>query len=146
MARVCAASGLDGGLFSFVAGHGVLNSPTITVQAHGGTVVLASSYSGVGQSAGYVTAEPRARRTDPATSHAAAAKAERFATTHAGRILAALRDLGTATAHELSTATGLTVVQIDRRTIELQRAGLAYVVSMDGDPLTRDGFRVWAAA
>jgi len=35
----------------------VLNSPTVTVQAHGGTAVSASSYSSVGQSAGYVTAE-----------------------------------------------------------------------------------------
>ena len=123
----------------------MLNSPTITVPAHGGTAVSASSYTGVSDCAGYVTAEPRARRTDPATSHKAAAKAERFAASHAGRILAALRDLGLATAHELALATGLTVVQIDRRTIELQRAGLAYVVSMDGDPLVRDGFRVWAA-
>jgi len=122
-----------------------MDSPTMTLPAHGASAVSASSYTGVGQSAGYVTAEPRARRTDPATSHAAAAKAERFASSHAGRILAALRDLGTATAHELAPATGLTVVQIDRRMVELQRAGRAYVVSMGGEPLTRDGFRVWAA-
>lgn len=87
---------------------------------------------------------PRARRHDPATSHAAAERASRFSESHAGRIHVALM-AGPQTAHELAERTGLTVVQIDRRLPELQRIGLAAVVVCDGRIVTRDGFRVWWA-
>lgn len=87
---------------------------------------------------------PRARRTDPVTSKAAAVNAERFAASHAGRILAALETLGTATAHEIAQQAGLTVVQVDRRLCELERAGRAHVITQGGVPLVRDGFRVWS--
>lgn len=87
---------------------------------------------------------PRSRRTDPSTSKAAAVNATRFASSHAGRILTALEALGTATAHEIAAQAGLTVVQVDRRLVECQRAGRAYVITQDGVPLVRDGFRVWA--
>jgi predicted transcriptional regulator len=88
----------------------------------------------------------RARRSDPETSKKAAEKAERFATSHAGRILAALKTHGPRTAHELSQLIGLTVVQIDRRTIELQRAGHIDVAKLDdGADRVVDGFRVWMA-
>lgn len=86
-----------------------------------------------------------ARRTDPATSHQAAARAARFAESHAGRILSALQD-GPATAHNLSERTGLTVVQIDRRLPELAAAGKARVMMWGPLPVTLDGFRVWEAA
>jgi hypothetical protein len=89
--------------------------------------------------------QPRARRSDPATSHQAAARASRFSESHAGRIHVALM-AGPATAHELAERTGLTVVQIDRRLPELQRMGMAAVVVRDGATLTRDGFRVWQAS
>jgi len=79
---------------------------------------------------------PRARRRDPATSHEAAKRAERFAQSHAGRILAVFQEFGSPwTAHELSKVTGLTVVQIDRRLPELpqiERAGFAL-----------DGYTAW---
>ena len=84
----------------------------------------------------------RARTTDPSTSHAAAAAAGAFAPTHAERICEALRD-GTKTALEIHYATGLTVVQIDRRLPELQRADKVRVVQLDGRALVRDGYRVW---
>jgi len=80
---------------------------------------------------------PRARRSDPTTSHAAAKKAERFAKSHAGRILAVFycNPKHGMTARYLSYATGLTVEQIDRRLHEMPqivRAGFAI-----------EGFTVW---
>lgn len=88
----------------------------------------------------------RARSTDPETSHTAAKNAERFAATHAGRIHAALKAHGPRTAHELSLLIGLSVVQIDRRTVELQRAKLIDVVLLSDSGLkVVDGFRVWRA-
>lgn len=87
----------------------------------------------------------RARSTDPTTSHAAAARAARFAESHAGRILAAVRKCGNATAHSISCYTGLSVVQIDRRLPELQRSGLVEVVQQGGQDMVRGGYRVWRA-
>jgi hypothetical protein len=89
--------------------------------------------------------QPRARRSDPATSHQAAARASHFSESHAGRIHVALM-AGPQTAHELAERTGLTVVQIDRRLPELQRMGMAAVVIRDGATVTRGGFRVWQAS
>lgn len=85
-----------------------------------------------------------ARRTDPITSHLAAARSAAFANTHCGRILAALKQ-GVATAHRLSELTGLTVVQIDRRLPDLQDKGKARPVVVLGQPLIVGGFRVWEA-
>ena len=87
-----------------------------------------------------------ARRTDPATSHAAAARAVDFADTQAGRIHMALIAGGPMTAAEIGTATGLTVVQVDRRLPDLKRAGLAEVVTTGGVAAQRDGYRVWRVA
>lgn len=70
-------------------------------------------------------AAPLARNTDPITSHMAADSAAKFNQSHADRILAALRQQGPSTAHELEKASGLTVVQIDRRLIEIERQGHA---------------------
>ncbi len=80
---------------------------------------------------------PRARNRDPVTSFEAAKKAERFAKSHAGRILAVFQSNATFTwtAHELAIQTGLSVVQIDRRLNEMpqiERAGFAL-----------DGFTAW---
>ena len=79
---------------------------------------------------------PRARRRDPATSHEAAKKAERFAQSHAGRILAVFNsgEFSTWTALELSCWTGLTVVQIDRRLHEIPQIERAW---------ERDGYMAW---
>lgn len=91
--------------------------------------------------------DTRSRRSDPATSKAAARNAERFASTHAGRILDALKRYGPLTAHELSLLVGLTVVQIDRRLPELSADNLAHVMKHnDGADVVRGGFRVWRDA
>ena len=84
----------------------------------------------------------RARLRDPITSKTAAIESAAFSMSHNQRILAALED-GTKTAAEISRATGLTVVQIDRRLPELQRADKVRVIEIDGSALVREGYRVW---
>lgn len=85
--------------------------------------------------------QPRARRSDPSTSHAAAKRAERFASSHAGRILEALRQ-HPMTAKEISANTGLSVEQVCRRLPEI--AGVQ-VITQGGRDIERDGYRVWMA-
>ena len=84
------------------------------------------------------SAAPRARRSDPITSHKAAERAKGFAGGHAGRILLMLQSHGPRSAHALSLIVGLTVVQIDRRLPELKKLGLAMPT---GD--IDNGCRVW---
>lgn len=86
---------------------------------------------------------PRARRTDPTTSHQAAERASAFAGSHADRILADLKRIGTGTAQSISNNTGLTVVQIDRRLVEMQRKGLIRVVRIFDVDLVVGGYRCW---
>lgn len=86
----------------------------------------------------------RARKTDPVTSHTAAKNAERFAASHAGRILAALKE-GPRTAAGLAAMTGLSIVQVDRRLPELRKAGLAEVMHDGGVDVVVSGYRVWRA-
>lgn len=87
----------------------------------------------------------RVRATDPLSSVLAAEGASAFAGPHKERIKLALNKLGTATAHELADATGLTVVQVDRRLPELKRDGAAVVVELEpGVDAMRNGFRIWA--
>lgn len=88
---------------------------------------------------------PKARRRDPSTSHAAAKAAERFQASHAGRILEAIRDgfSDGMNADLIAESTGLTVVQVDRRTVELQRKGLIRVRQVNGRDVVWNGMRVW---
>jgi predicted Rossmann fold nucleotide-binding protein DprA/Smf involved in DNA uptake len=87
----------------------------------------------------------RARTSDPATSHGAARNAAHFADSHKDRIMAALKE-GPRTAAGLAAMTGLTVVQIDRRAVELERSGrIAYVTTDDGQAVAIGGFRIWKA-
>lgn len=91
-----------------------------------------------------------ARATDPATSHAAARRAKNFAESHAGRILAELRFFkrhdATPTSKQLADATGLTLVQVDRRLPDLKALGLARVVTdMEGKEASFEGYRFWEA-
>jgi len=67
---------------------------------------------------------PAARRTDPATSHQAAASAHELRDQHHSVILAALRAHGPSGKDRIAALTRLTGVQICRRLIELQRDGL----------------------
>ncbi|WP_395055210.1 hypothetical protein [Polaromonas sp.] len=89
--------------------------------------------------------ETRARRLDPQTSKAAATASVEFSAGHKARILAALKQHGPRSAHELSLLIGLTIVQVDRRTVELQRAGSIRVLVIDGAEVVRHGCRVWEA-
>ena len=92
-----------------------------------------------------ITPARRARRPDPETSHTAARNAERFAASHAGRILESLKE-GPRTAHGLSAMTGLTIEQIDRRLPELKRDGMAAVMLDElGNAVVVGGYRVWEA-
>lgn len=86
----------------------------------------------------------RVRAHDPITSVEAAEESLKFSKTQAGRILGALRALGTAGADQLAEATGMTVVQVDRRLPDLKRAQLAHVLQLNGEDVRRDGYRVWA--
>ena len=85
------------------------------------------------------------RASDPLSSGLAAERAIKFAGNHCERILAALKAAGQATPHELEATTGLTVVQIDRRLPDLQKAGKAQVVQRGGMDLMRGKARVWEA-
>lgn len=89
---------------------------------------------------------PRARRSDPSTSHRAAEAAVRFADTHGARIVAALREHGRMSPVGIGGMTGLTVVQVDRRLVELERAGrISQVKDEGGKPVVWNGCRVWEA-
>lgn len=66
-----------------------------------------------------------ARRTDPDTSHIAAARTSEFRANHAGRILAALQDHGPMTVDQIAKVTDLTAWQVNKRLPELQRANVA---------------------
>ena len=85
------------------------------------------------------------RAQDPMSSVMAAERALGFAGTHRERILAVLREGDGMTAHEIADATGLTVVQVDRRLPELRQAGMARVCTKDDADVIRAGFRVWEA-
>lgn len=71
--------------------------------------------------------EPRARRTDPVTSHEAAEKARQtgLADNHRAAILNVLSAHTPLTAGEIGHTIGLTNVQVCRRLSELEKAGLA---------------------
>jgi predicted ArsR family transcriptional regulator len=66
----------------------------------------------------------RARATDPATSHAAAARAGQFAGQHHAVILGDLVTRGPGTIHELAARTGLDHVAVARRMGELGKRGV----------------------
>lgn len=88
----------------------------------------------------------RARRTDPATSHRAAAESAKFAGPHAGRILAALKLHGPMSPKQMFDFTGLDVAQCDRRRKEMIEAGLVRIkTTNDGISVTHEGCEVWEA-
>lgn len=79
---------------------------------------------------------PRARSSDPETSHEAAAKAHAFAGTHEAKIIEALATPGTI--KQLAQRIGIDHVAVARRMKALERAQLA-------EPMDEkiDGCRVW---
>lgn len=83
--------------------------------------------------------EPRARRTDPATSHAAAAQAKDLQASHNSAILLALDAYGAAGKDGIAWLTNLPGVAVARRLTELQRAGL---VRLTGRTVPSDSGRM----
>lgn len=79
----------------------------------------------------------RARVTDPATSHQAAARVD--AKTVAGRVLESLRVYGPADSDQLAARLGLKLVTVSPRLRPLERAGFVR------EHAIRDGRIVWAA-
>lgn len=89
---------------------------------------------------------PRARRRDPSTSQRAAVNAVQFASSHAGRILAALKLHGPMSPKQMFDFTGLSVVQCDRRRKEMVEAGLVRIkTDAQGNTIEHDGCEVWEA-
>lgn len=83
---------------------------------------------------------PRARKSDPVTSHLAAERSHQFSSSHAAKILAAIKHMPGQTAAYYAGMTGLTVVQIDRRLPEMERKGLIRTTGA-----VYNGFRAWEA-
>lgn len=83
---------------------------------------------------------PLARKRDPATSHAAAAKASSIAPSHRNLIAAALRE-GPATVKTISDRCGLSQYAVSKRLSELERLGM---IELTGE--IRDGCRIWRRA
>lgn len=75
-----------------------------------------------------------ARKSDPIQSHDAAARAAKFAPSHRELIVAALKQHGPMTAHEIGDRVGLHYTQVDRRMHEARRLGeaKALVQHIDG--------------
>lgn len=94
------------------------------------------------------TPPPRARNSDPGTSHAAARNVDKFAASHAGRILAALRTRGPSTVDELSALPGLHLQsqQINKRLPELERESLARPTGATRRSRSGNLERVWEAS
>jgi predicted ArsR family transcriptional regulator len=87
----------------------------------------------------------RARRTDPSTSHEAAARVSEFAQCHQTLILAALRRFGRAGAEQLAAATRLDAYQVRKRLSELESAGAAQPTGDTRKTVSGRSERVWSA-
>ena len=89
---------------------------------------------------------PLARRRDPVTSHAAAARVVEFSGAHHVAILAALREHGTGTVYDLEGWTGISAHRIGKRMHELENAGrVKWTGGTAPSPSGRE-CRVWRAA
>ena len=81
---------------------------------------------------------PRARRSDPETSHLAAERVKVSAKAHRAVIVAAIRRRPGMTYREIAEAVGLDPVAVGRRLVECERAGEARpgaAVEFSGSPM-----------
>lgn len=83
-----------------------------------------------------------ARRTDPATSHKAAATVGKFAGEHHRRIMAAIDPFDGSTVYELAEIAELNAHAIGKRMKELETKGLVYTEGERSGPSGRM-CRVW---
>lgn len=88
----------------------------------------------------------RVRAQDPSTSVSAAEKTAAFAGNHSNRILSVCSRFNPMTAAEIAAKSGLTVVQVLRRTHELKRDGRLVVAQLCDEDMVVDGYRCWLLA
>lgn len=87
---------------------------------------------------------PRARRSDPSTSHEAAAMATGLAAQHQQRVLHAMRAAGEPVgAEQIAERTGMDAYQVRKRLVELQRAGLIALTGAERPTKSGRRERVW---
>lgn len=91
--------------------------------------------------------DPRtlARRSDPSTSHAAAARVQVFSGSHRAQVLEALKRYGPLTVDQIATRTKLQSQQVNKRTAELQRLGQAAPTGEERLSASGRLERVWKA-
>jgi predicted ArsR family transcriptional regulator len=85
----------------------------------------------------------RSRRTDPSTSHEAAARVREFGQAHQALILQALRRFGKAGAEQLAAATRLEPYAVRKRLAELEHQGEATPTGETRKTVTGRSERVW---
>lgn len=88
---------------------------------------------------------PRARATDPWTSHAAAERAAEFAGSQRVRILSLLRAQGPLTPEEIGRELGLDPYAVRKRLPELQAQGLAAPTGQICPTASGRWQRIWRA-
>ena len=88
---------------------------------------------------------PRARVSDPITSHQAAASAKDLAAQHHILILGALRR-GPAGVDRIAAITKLTTYQVSKRMAELERSGAARLTGKTVQSTSGRGQREWCLA
>jgi hypothetical protein len=88
-------------------------------------------------------AEPLARRTDPATSHAAARQAKELAADHQRAILACLEAHGALGKDGIAARTMLTGHAVGKRMAELQRMGLVMLTGRNVPSTAGRAEREW---
>lgn len=87
--------------------------------------------------------DPRARRHDPTTSHAAARSMRTEASAQRKRIHGVLNDHGDLTPEEIAARCGLSSVQVCRRMHELENAGRATPTGETRKTASGRAARVW---
>jgi predicted ArsR family transcriptional regulator len=88
---------------------------------------------------------PGVRRSDPRTSHEAAASAKDLQARHHRLIVACLKEHGPASKDRIAALTCLTGTQVARRTTELERAGLIRDTGDKARSTAGRAERVWGA-
>lgn len=86
-----------------------------------------------------------ARRTDPSTSHQAAARVDEFSPSHREQVLSALRRFGRAGAEQIAAATKLDAYSVRKRLPELRREGLAECTDDERTTASGRQEKVWRA-
>lgn len=89
--------------------------------------------------------EPRARRSDPSTSHEAAVSAKELQAQHCRTIVSALKRFGPSGVDRIAALTKLTNYQTSKRMVELERAGLIKLTGEKVQSLAGRAQREWIA-